>query len=432
VDERANDTALAREFVLLALRCDRVLPGLVDAFTGDPALRRGVAGSPAPSAGELAITAAALLRAVADSALPPVRRRFLAGQIGALRCAMRRAAGHRLDYRTELRAYFDVDPAPADSDRLRAAHAELAEGLPGTGPLGARMAAYRDAAAVPPPLRGPALRALSDELRRLVRAEVTLPAVESVRYELADRGPWRGLNQHLGAYRSRVMVNAEAAARVADLARLVAHEAYPGHHTERCRGHRVLVEDAGWAEHTVFPLNTPRCVISEGAAELGLVAAVGADWLPWAAEVARSVGVRCDVELAARVERSVAALRPARQDAAMLLHERGVDAAEVVGYLTRWLLVDERRARQMLRFLRHPLWRAYTTTYVEGARLVGAWLAARPVGQRPLGRLARLLDEPLTPAALRAELADASTAPRVGPPDAPRATQSQPSHYGKY
>jgi hypothetical protein len=116
----------------------------------------------------------------------------------------------------------------------------------------------------------------------------------------------------------------------------------------------------------------------------------------------------------------------------MLLHERGADAAEVVAHLTRWLLVDERRARQMLRFLRHPLWRAYTTTYVEGARLVGAWLAARPVGQRPLARLARLLDEPLTPAALRAELADALTAPGGGPPDTPTATQSQPSHYGKY
>jgi hypothetical protein len=432
VDERADDTALAREFVALALRCDRVLPGLVDAFTGDPALRRRVAAQPAPRAGELVVAAAALLRVVADCALAPARREFLAGQIGALRCAMRRAAGDRLDYRTELRAYFDVTPTPADPDRLRAAHAELAEVLPGTGPLGARMAAYRDGAAVPPPLRGPAVRALSDELRRLVRAEVTLPAEESVRYELADEGPWSGLNQHLGAYRSRVVVNADAAARVADLARLVAHEAYPGHHTERCRGQRVLVEGAGWTEHSVFLLNAPRCVVSEGAAELGLVAAVGGDWLPWAADVVRSVGVRVDVELAARVERAVAALRPARQDAAMLLHERGADAAEVVAHLTRWLLVDERRARQMLRFLRHPLWRAYTTTYVEGARLVGAWLAARPVGQRPLARLARLLDEPLTPAALRAELADASTAPGGGPPDTPTATQSQPSHYGKY
>ena len=57
------------------------------------------------------------------------------------------------------------------------------------------------------------------------------------------------------------------------------------------------------------------------------------------------------------------------------------------------------RARQMLRFLTSPLWRAYISTYVEGYRLLGEWLDA------PGGAFNRLLDEPLTPALLRAELA---------------------------
>ena len=73
----------------------------------------------------------------------------------------------------------------------------------------------------------------------------------------------------------------------------------------------------------------------------------------------------------------------------------------MLGHLRRWLLVDEPRARQILRFLRHPVWRAYTTTYVEGAELV------RAGGPAIRGRngCCRLLDEPLTPTALRAELA---------------------------
>jgi hypothetical protein len=58
----------------------------------------------------------------------------------------------------------------------------------------------------------------------------------------------------------------------------------------------------------------------------------------------------------------------------------------------------------MLRFLTHPLWRGYTTAYVEGVRLLGAWLDARPAGQSALLRLCRLHDEPLTPRALRADL----------------------------
>jgi hypothetical protein len=98
-----------------------------------------------------------------------------------------------------------------------------------------------------------------------------------------------------------------------------------------------------------------------------------------------------------------------RQDAALLLHDRGADQDTVVAYLQRWMLMPERRARQSLRFLSHPLWRAYTSTYVEGLRLLSSWLDARPAGQ-PVGeRYVRLLDEPLTPARIAAELAGEAT-----------------------
>ncbi|MBO0851683.1 MAG: DUF885 domain-containing protein, partial [Pseudonocardia sp.] len=110
-------------------------------------------------------------------------------------------------------------------------------------------------------------------------------------------------------------------------------------------------------------------------------------------------------------ERVVRQLMPARQDAALMLHERRTDPEEVLAYLRRWLLVTEPRATQMLRFMRHPVWRAYTTTYVEGHRLVRAWLAAAAPGEPAMARFRRLLDEPLTPSAVRAELAGATAWP---------------------
>jgi hypothetical protein len=57
----------------------------------------------------------------------------------------------------------------------------------------------------------------------------------------------------------------------------------------------------------------------------------------------------------------------------------------------------------MVRFLADPLWRAYTTTYVEGYRLLHGWLEGRPPGQPLSQRYLRLLDEPLIPSTLRAE-----------------------------
>ena len=57
---------------------------------------------------------------------------------------------------------------------------------------------------------------------------------------------------------------------------LVAHESYPGHHTEHCRKELGLVERAGRVEHTVFLVNTPECLMAEGLADLGVEASVGA------------------------------------------------------------------------------------------------------------------------------------------------------------
>jgi hypothetical protein len=143
--------------------------------------------------------------------------------------------------------------------------------------------------------------------------------------------------------------------------------------------------------------------MAEGLADLGLRVVVGPGWGPWDAEILNDLGLRMDGELAERLEAAAAGLLGVRQDAALLLHDRGADPADVLAYLQRWLLVPEPRAKQMVRFLTDPLWRAYTTTYVEGYRLLSAWLDARREAQSLSQRYLRLLDEPLTPSALRAE-----------------------------
>jgi hypothetical protein len=399
-----DSDAATRAYVLLGLRCDRLIPGLVDAYTGAAPVRRQVAGEPRPHAADLLDHAVRLRGELPSVDLSAARRDFLDRQLVALECALRRVAGRSPGFRAELRAYFDTDIQLGDPDRYRAAHAELAELLPGGGPLAARLAAYRKADEVPADCLGLAIRALSGALRELTRHEVELPAEETVSYELSSDRPWSAFNHYLGGYHSRVVVNSDTGRRASQLPHLVAHEGYPGHHTERCRRHRVLVTEGGCLEHTVFLVNTPQCLLSEGLADLGLSAAVGPAWGRWAANVLAGVGIRLDGELAERVESATVALLPVRQDAALLLFDRGAGLDEATDYLRRWLLVPEPRARQMLRFLTHPLWRGYTTTYVEGGRLLRGWLEARPAGQTALLRLRRLFDEPLTPRALRAEL----------------------------
>ena len=395
------------EYVRLGLRFDRLEPGFVDAYTGDPRLRAQVADEPAPTASRLRDRARALLAELDVAGLSADRTAYLRGQLTGLECTARKSAGEPVGFVEEVRAYFQVDVGLGDPDDYAAAHTELERLLPGTGTLAERYAVHRRREECPPGRLEVAVHALSSALRDRVRGQYGLPEVETVRYEVVTDKPWSGFNYYEGDYRSRVAINADLPHRLGQLPHLVAHESYPGHHTEHCRKERGLVERDHRLEHTVFLVNTPECLMAEGLADLGVEVAVGDGWGPWAAEVLGDLGLRFDGELSERVSAVAAPLTRVRQDAAILLHDRHADPDTVIAHLQRWGLVSHDRAVQQLRFLTDPLWRAYISTYVEGYDLLSSWLAARPAEQPVADRFLRLLDEPLTPAVVTAELAAA-------------------------
>jgi hypothetical protein len=382
---------VVREYLSIAADLDRLLPGFLDTYGPRP----GRASSPP----ELVLAAGRLAQALPD-VVEPARADFLRGQLVACEWAARRLTGQAVPYGVEVRAAFGVRIGPGSEDGYRAAHRELDALLPGPGPLAARIAAHRVREEIPRGRLLDAVGSLSAALRERTLACVDLPAGERVAYRVVEDAPWSALHHYAGGFSSVVTVNAGAALRASQLARLVAHEVYPGHHTERCRKEAGLVGH-GWDEHRAVLVNTPQSLVSEGAADLGLHAVVGPGWGSWAEEVLAGVGVRFDGELAERVDSAASPLTRVRQDAALLLHERRKPDADVLAHLRRWLLVDEPRAQAVLRFLRDPLWRAYTTTYVEGPDLLRRWWA----GGTPADRLRRVLDEPLTPWALDAESA---------------------------
>jgi hypothetical protein len=398
---------LIREYLLLGLRFDRVESGYVDAFTGDPALRRAADNEPAPEPADLAAQADRLLAALPDvphhQGFDQTRADYIAAHLRALACAGRKFAGQPVGFVDEVHAYFDVHITKGEVETYRQAHARLDEVLGGSGPLADRMIAYRVGEEIPPERLAECIDAFSSALRDRVRAEFPLPDSETVEYQVVTDKPWSGFNYYLGDYRSTVAVNADLKQLMYNLPRLVAHESYPGHHTEHCRKEADLVRQKGQTEQTIFLVNTPQCLMAEGLADLALEAVVGQGWGPWAADIYADLGLRFDGERAEAVSEAFGALYGVSQDAALMLHDEHRDADEVAQYLQRWLLVDHDRARQMLRFLSSPLWRAYTSTYVEGYRLLRAWLDDRPAGIGITERFGRLLDEPLIPSALRAD-----------------------------
>src|SRR5204863_9406467 len=105
---------LAREYVRLGLRFDRIEPGFVDAYTGNPELRRQVEREAPPEPGAMRARARELRAEVGSSGLPEERAAFLAAQLTALECSARRFAGEPVGFVDEVQAYFQADIEPGD------------------------------------------------------------------------------------------------------------------------------------------------------------------------------------------------------------------------------------------------------------------------------------------------------------------------------
>jgi hypothetical protein len=325
----------------------------------------------------------------------PARRRWLRAQVLGLVTTASKLNGEAIGYADEVEACYGVRPTRMPEEELLEAHRRLDEVLPGSGPLAERLVSWREAHAVPVDKLRPAIDSLAEDLRARTATLFGLPEGEHVSFELVTDQPWSGFNYYLGNLSSRVAVNTDLPVLSTSLAHLVAHEAYPGHHTEHTRKEVGLVRRRHWLEESIFLVGTPQCLLAEGLADLGLEVVMGRHPEATVAEHLHPLGIRYDTEVVGAVSEAGEALGGVRQNAAFRLHEDGADPEVVTDEVARWGLLSRDRAAKSVEFLVHPTWRAYLTCYVEGLPLCRRFVGGDPT------RFDRLLAEQLTPADLR-------------------------------
>ncbi len=370
---------------------------MVDAYYGPPELAARVAADPIRPPAELEARARRLRSDLeGHDDLDSGRRHFLAAQVEGLRTTAARLAGQPIGYVDEVESCYGVRPQMTPEDSFAAAHRRLDEVLPGSGPLAERYVGWREAQAVPPDKLRLAVASLAEDLRARTKVLWGLPEDEHVDFDLVTNQPWAGFNYYQGALRSRVVINVDLPVLSTGLGHLVAHEAYPGHHTEHCRKEVGLVRRRRHLEETIFLVGTPQCLLAEGLADLGLEIVAGSRPEPVVAGHLRPLGIAYDADLVAQLSQAGEALGRVRGNAALLLHEKGADVGTVVDYLARWSLLSRPRAEKAVQFLTDPTWRAYIHCYIEGVALCRRFVAGDPA------RFARLISEQLTPAAVAA------------------------------
>jgi len=404
---------VARDYVLLALRLDQRIAGLVDGYFGPADLKALVDVEQLQSPARLVDDAAALRARLPAEVEEPDRRHWLDAQLVALEAQARALAGDGLPYLEHVTACFDYRPTRTPEAVLDAAAVELDALLPGDGPLAARISAWDDRFTIPVDRLRRVVDALLPGFRRRAAALFGLPDGEGLAVSLVHDQPWSGYNWYDGGRRSRVDLNTDLPIRAPDLLSVLPHETYPGHHLEHAWHEAHLVDDLGRMETSVLCINAPECLLSEGLADLGRRFAVPPDEeAALLAEVYRlaglpnlgdGAGVRATAERQVAISRALAAVRGVAGNAALMLHSDGAPREEVLAYLERRLLSTPERAAKRLEFISHPLWRTYVFVYFEGERLLRRWLEMVPDAEQP-ARFRRLLGEQLTPSAIVAEI----------------------------
>jgi hypothetical protein len=416
---------IARDYLLLALRLGKLIPGLVDWYYGPEAIRREVDHEPPPDAATLRRDASALLSRLREPAGDELRQHWLQAQLVALEAHAMSLAGDPLPYTDFVACCFDLFPERVPDAAFANAADDLSRLLPpdATGQAGVaeRLNAWQHRFEIDPQ-KLPVVGAwLARRFRARTAELLGLPEGEQADIHFEPGVVWRSSNRYDGL-RSRVTFDTQAPYTIGELVGHMAHETYPGHHTETVWRDRLLVEELERVEVTVSVVNTPARMISEGLAEQGerfvapdheladlLVELYGRAGLPIASD---PIAARDAADRQVRIRRALSVVKAVTGNAAYMLHVEGAPREEVEAFLRRYMVTTPERAALRVAFIEHPLWRVYAFASYEGSRLLRRWFDMVSPAETA-ARYRRLLHDQLTPGDIADELALESPDPEA-------------------
>ncbi len=387
---------IAEDYITLAFRLNKHVEGLVDAYYGPAHLQTNVAAEqplPFEQLEQQGLQLAAQLAEAENS----LRVRFLRRQVRALLAQIADAASGQtaysyLDY---VREIYDVEPEAVGAGQIQAYQAEVRRLLNGLGykqPATQALTAFESS----DQLSGDSLFKFFHEqaakLRQATRQVIPyLPTNEAASIEGVSDKPWGAYNWYLGEFRSRIEINLDIPLNRHNALGLLRHEVYPGHHSDHACHEAIIYRQHGRLEASIKLLNTPDCPVAEGLADVGHLlleiahhrSSEAEQLYRTASELRRAVGI----------------------NAAIMYYTQDASFEDVVTYRMREGWVDDRRARQGMRFVTHPLWRAYVFTYWCGGALIEQAIAAARRHGKSADLIRLLYTELLTPSLLREEMA---------------------------
>lgn len=346
---------IATEYAKTALVLNRLDPGFVDAWFGPNEWKQEAEAGEPPSLEVLAGRVAALRTELAGLDSTLLRVAFIDGQLRAMGTRIRMLRGEPLSFEQEVEGLYGHRPERYPEEAMEDAHRRLDELLPGSGDLAGRLHRYDSTLLVPKEKILSLFESAAAECRARTAALLPLPEQEHLNLRLVSDKPWGAYNWYQGNGVSNIDINTDLPRRASTILHYVAHEAYPGHHTELSVRDLLLARGEGWAEYTVYPLYSPQSFISEGGADLGIELIFEpqevADF--YRSTVLPAAGIEgVDVDRMLAIGRVLSELDHVAENAAFMLFSDAASGEQAAAYLQRWALMTPEEAAKRVSFIR--------------------------------------------------------------------------------
>lgn len=370
---------IAERYVKLVLAVGQHDENFVDAYYGNPSWKP--TGAPA-RLDDLARETAAIRRDLQAIVVQPggdpmvqLRHAYLSKQVASVEARIAMLMGVKMSFDEEAARLYDATPPKRTEADFQPALDELNRLIPGGGALIDRYAAFRAKYVIPTGQLDAVFRAAIGECRARTMAHVKLPAGETFTVEYVTGKSWSAYNWYKGHYTSVIQVNTDLPITIDRAIDLACHEGYPGHHVYNALLEQALVRDRGWVEFSVYPLFSPQSLIAEGTANFGIEVAFPGDerttferdtLYPLAGLNPKTA------DTYAAVQRAIARLSYAGNEAARRYLNGEIDRAAAVTWLQHYAMMPKDRAEQRTRFF--DQYRSYVINYNLGQDMVRAYV----------------------------------------------------------
>src|SRR5438309_5746846 len=400
---------IAEAYVKLVLAMGQHDPDYVDAYYGPPEWKKRSETKKALDA--IALEATRLRDqlakvSTATDEMERLRREYLTKQLSALQARVRILKGEHLKFDEESQALYDAVAPKSPESHFQEILAKLEPKLPGEGPLLQRYENWRRAFVISKDKLDTVFQLAIKACRERTLAHIKLPPSENFSVEYVTKKPWGAYNWYKGNYRSIIQVNTDLPVYIDRAIDLAAHEGYPGHHVYNGLLEKNLVRDRGWVEFSVYALFSPQSLVAEGTANFGReVVFTKPERMKFEKEMLfPAAGIDpARAEDYYAVQELVKQLEYAPDEAARRLINGEIDAVAAAAWLSKYALMDEKRAQQRVKFIQR--YHSYVINYNLGEDMVRNYIEKRggtpDQPEKRWNEFEQLLASPRLPSGLR-------------------------------